>query len=243
LRHAGEFPCRDAPNLGAIEPDAAATGNNEVRDEPHQGRLAATGLPDKTDRLARSYRKSTLSTAWSQLWRARRQKWVLRALYREMLGQAADLEDRLSHKGCQQATTCDWPGRGDDTAQYVAPDGVGSAPMSGRWRRKGVHRVGGERIVQLRLCKVLLIRLTGAGRQPPCHDAVATGRRRSALRFASKGECVDLDSSKDEHLVGPVAAFVLPKWARREKCFPSGGIHCALPPYTVPGTTDGEGDV
>src|SRR5258706_13817901 len=68
---------------------------------------------------------------------------VLRALYREMLVQAADLEDRLSHKGCQQATTCDWPGRGDDTAQYVAPDGVGSAPMSGRWRRKG-HRVGGE---------------------------------------------------------------------------------------------------
>ena len=103
MRHAGEFPCRDAPNLGAIEPDAAATGNNEVRDEPHQGRLAATGLPDKTDRLARSYRKSTLSTAWSQLWRARRQKWVLRALYREMLGQAADLEDRLSHKGCQRA--------------------------------------------------------------------------------------------------------------------------------------------
>jgi hypothetical protein len=68
--------------------------------------------------------------------------------------------------------------------------------MSGRWRRKGVHRVGGERIVQLRLCKVLLIRLTGAGRQPPCHDAVATGRRRSALRFASKGECVDLDTQK-----------------------------------------------
>jgi hypothetical protein len=114
------------PNLGAIESDAAATGINEVRDEPHQGRLAATGLPDKTERLARSYRKSTLSTAWSQLWRARRQKWCS-ALYREMLGQAADLEDRLSHKGCQQATTCDWPGRGDDTAQYVAPDGVGSA--------------------------------------------------------------------------------------------------------------------
>jgi hypothetical protein len=36
---------------------------------------------------------------------------------------------------------------GDDAAQYVAPDGVGPAPVSRRWRRKGVHRVGGERIV------------------------------------------------------------------------------------------------
>jgi hypothetical protein len=57
LRHAREFPCRDAPNRGAIEPDAAATGINEARDELHQGRLAATGLPDKTDGLAKSYRK------------------------------------------------------------------------------------------------------------------------------------------------------------------------------------------
>ncbi len=46
LRHAGEFPRGDASDLGAIEPDAAAARINEARDEPHQGRLAATGLPD-----------------------------------------------------------------------------------------------------------------------------------------------------------------------------------------------------
>ena len=57
LRHAGEVPRGYSPDLVAIEPDAAAARINEARDEPHQGRLAAAGLPDEAHCLARSDRK------------------------------------------------------------------------------------------------------------------------------------------------------------------------------------------
>jgi hypothetical protein len=49
-------------------------------------------------------------------------------------------------------------------------------------------------------------------------------RRRSPLGFASKSECAVSKAQKMSTRLAPVAAFVLRKWARCEKCFSSGGI-------------------
>jgi hypothetical protein len=54
---AREFPRRHGADFLSVEPDTAAAWINEARDEPHQSRFAATGFPDKTHRLAKSYRK------------------------------------------------------------------------------------------------------------------------------------------------------------------------------------------
>jgi hypothetical protein len=60
-------------------------------------------------------------------------------------------------------------------------------------------------------------------------------RRRSPLGFASKSECAVSKAQKMSTRLAPVAAFVLRKWARCEKCFPSGGIRYWLicPPPAV----------
>src|SRR5208282_3890817 len=109
LRHPSEICRRYPANLGACKTDPAAARVEQPTDKPHQGGLTAAGFADQPYRLARSDGKIDAVDGVQPACARPLPRKMSFALHREAPGQATDIEDRLGHKGCQQATMWDWP--------------------------------------------------------------------------------------------------------------------------------------